>query len=154
MLTMQPRAMQPCMQLKQSTVSSYSSYSSYSYFRIPMDPHADHAPVQPCMQLKQSTVYSSYSSYSYCRIAVLPFLAPLITYMLAIALGSLLWLAERREGRSIKKLDESKKKLIKELKVGQRGWRAALQRLHTCTELCARAACSHSCRTTPSSLRC
>ncbi|KAG1662051.1 hypothetical protein FOA52_005298 [Chlamydomonas sp. UWO 241] len=72
----------------------------------------------PCIAwvawLRQST--AAYTVAGYFMRTTLPFLAPLLAFALAFALGWLLWLAERREDSSIKKLEGSKKKLIKELK--------------------------------------
>ena len=73
-----------------------------------------------CSQLRQQPVHSyRYSTSSYFLRTAAPFCAPLLFYMLNRFMVWLLMLIERREDRHLKKLDDAKKKLIKELKVRQ-----------------------------------
>ncbi len=74
--------------------------------------------VRSSSQLRQQPSSGLYSTASYFARATPPFLFPLALYMVSQLVGWMLQAVERREDKYLKKLDDAKKKLIKDLKVG------------------------------------
>ncbi len=86
------------------------------------------------MQLRQQP-QGSYSLREYFARTALPFLIPALLYVVSAVLGLVLTWTERWEDKSLKSLDQAKKKLIKELKVrGGPGQQAGKEVAHACQE--------------------